>query len=161
MNRKKEARRCERRGHKSSYTGKNKPDLQKAQSPWGNVLHYDPLAELGQRSQADGDRLEATCVDDEAWFADHLGRQFHIRNATPHERETGLSCGWVLVAKYSGGRVRLSVPFPALAARDASRHDTEEKGRELFDWLTWGYTEEETHPFLFGVLQEIRGARHG
>jgi hypothetical protein len=147
--------------NKSSCISKNNPDLQNRQSPWANVTAYDPLAEVVRRSQADADRLEATSDDDKAWFDANPGRSFHLRNATPHELDTGLACSWMLVARYSTGRIRLPVPIPALAAHDALEHDTKEKARQLFDRLTWGWTAENLHPFPFGVLQEIQGARHG
>jgi hypothetical protein len=163
MDKKQSGRRCQRRpNQKSSRTFKNTRDLQnKQQSPWANIPDYDPLADIVRRSQADADRLDATSFDDAAWFEAHAGRRLHLRQGTPHERDTGLACGWMLVARYSGGRIRIPVPFPELVGRDPSKHDTEEKVRELFDWLTWGHTAENTHPFLFGVIKEIRGARHG
>jgi hypothetical protein len=164
VSRKEEARRCERRANKkTSCTPRNKPGSQnsQAQSSWADTPYYDQLADIVRRSQEDAARLDATCFDDGVWFQAHSGRRFHLRQGTPHERDTGLACGLVLVARYSGGRIRIPVPFPELAGCDPSRHDTEEKARELFDWLTWGHTAENTHPFLFGVIKEIRGARHG
>jgi hypothetical protein len=161
MKRKEKARRWERRANrKTSCISKNNPDLQNRQSPWANIPAYDPLADIVQRSQADAERLDATCADDVAWFDANPRRRFQIRNATPHELDTGLACSWMLVARYSTGRMRLPAPFPALAAHDALEHDTEEKARELFGWLTAHFTEQNAHPFLFGVIKEIRGARY-
>jgi len=162
MTRQEKAPRFERGANrKISCISKNNPDLQNRQSPWTNQPAYDPVAEVARRSQADADRLEATAADDQWFFDENPDRRFHIRNATPHELDIGLACGWVLVARYSEGRMRLPVPFPVLAAREASEHDTEEKARELFDCLTAHFTAANVDPFLFGVIQEIRGARHG
>jgi hypothetical protein len=144
-----------------SCTSKNIPDLQKTQSPWSDAPADNWKAELQERLEKDAYRLEATSEDDRLWFEAHPGRNFHIRSATPHEPGTGLACGWVVVARCSIGRVRLPLPFPTLAARDASEADTEEKARELFDCLTGHVTAVNTDPFLFGVIEEIRVVRHG
>ena len=160
MTRQEKARRCERQGQgKFAYTEKYNPDLQNRQSPWTNLPNFDPLAEVVRLSQADAERLEATCDDDIAWFDANPIRRFHIRNATPHERDTGLACGWMMVARCSIGRIRLPVPFPALAAHDASEHDIEEKARDLFDCLTWNWAAKNTPPAVFVLIEEIRGAR--
>jgi hypothetical protein len=162
MARNEAGRRRQRQPNRKSFcTSKNTRDLQNRQSPWVNPPPYDPVADIIRRVEEDAGRDDATSADDQAWFDENPARRLHIRNATPHELDAGLACSWMLVAKSSIGRMRLPVPFPALAAHDALEHDTEEKARELFEWLTWGWTAENMHPFPFSVLQEIRGARHG
>ena len=159
MSRKQEPPRCKRGGQGNFDKSQNRTASRKsqAQSPWAGFSPStcDPLDDVILRSRADADRLQATSNNDAAWFDANQARRFHIREATPHEKWTGLAPGSVLVVRYSEGRLRLPVPYVGV---DAPWKDIEEEGRMLFDLLTDHFTAANTDPYAFGVIQEIRAA---
>jgi hypothetical protein len=147
MDKKQSGRRWRRRpNQKSSRTFKNTRDSQNKQSDWNSIADCTS-------------RLGAAVLTDCDWFDNHMGRCFHPRNATLVEFEIGLSCGWVVVARSRVGPVRMGVMLAGLARHDASKHDTEEKARELFDYVSMRHTAENTDAALLALLEEIgRGA---
>lgn len=115
----------------SVHTENNKAASRKSQaSPWANAPVYDPWADVIQRWRADADRLEATSEDDRRWFEANPGRDFHIREATPHERHVGQSDSAILVVRLPNiGRARFSIE---VYRGEASDYDTDAIGEILF-----------------------------
>jgi hypothetical protein len=160
MTRQEKTRRCERRGkNKSSYTEENKPVLLKTQSPspWANPPAYDPLADI--QSDKNDWFLTALAELDADFFNENPDRSFHLRNATPCERD-GTGYDWVMVARWATGFVRLPQRQPpALAGHDASEYDTEKKARALFNRMMNVSTLENTDPVIFSLIEEVREQR--
>jgi hypothetical protein len=97
-------------------------------SPWSQKVAYDPTRELEKRLKADADRIGSVSRDDAEWFKQHPGRRFHLREAAPCEKDH-CGCGWVVVIRGAGGRVRLGIDPKA---KDASECDTDEYCQELY-----------------------------
>ncbi len=135
-------------------------------SPWYNPPAYDPLAEVIKRIQRDADRLDAVAADDAAFFEAHPKRNFHLRAATPHERDAGTAYQLVLVAQITPGvrwRIPVSWPFPP-HLREAflgtvPENDTEERAAATFDRIAPHFTAQNTHPGLYRIVQELRRRR--
>jgi hypothetical protein len=107
--------------------------LRKSQSPWAgySTPADDPIADIARRSQADAGRLDATCVDDATWFDEHPDRDFHIREATPHERDIGFAQEAVLAVRLPNigqARIPLEVYWGKL-----SDYDNDAIGELLFE----------------------------
>jgi hypothetical protein len=135
-------------------------------SPWYNPPAYDPVAEVIKRIQRDADRLDAVAADDAAFFEAHPERNFHLRAATPHERDAGTAFDMVLVAQFEPG-VRLRLPVACdipPGMRDGilasvPEYDTEERAAATFDRIEPHYTPGNTQPGLYRTIQELMRKR--
>jgi len=142
-------------------------DIRVAQSsPWYNPPAYDPVAEFIKRIQRDADRLDAVAADDAAFFEAHPERNFHLRAATPHERDRNIAYDMVLVSRVAPGlRLRLPIACSApLGLREAilasvPEYDTEERAATTFDRIELHFTAQNTNPGLYRIVQELRRRR--
>jgi hypothetical protein len=135
-------------------------------SPRYNPPAYDPLAEVIKRIQRDADRLDAVAADDAAFFEAHPTRNFHLRAATPHERDAGIAYDFVLVGQAAPG-VRLRIPItcdfrPGLRdgiLASVPEYDTEARAAATFDRIAPRYTSQNTNAGLYKVVQKLRRKR--
>ena len=134
-------------------------DIRVAQSsPWYNPPAYDPVAEVIRRIQRDTDRLDAVAADDAAFFEAHPERNFHLRAATPHERDA--------VSQVAPGlrlRIPIACSFPpglseAILA-SVREYDTEERAATTFDRIEPHFTAQKTPPGLYKMMQMLRRKR--
>jgi len=143
------------------------PAIRVAQSsPWYNPPAYDPVAEVIRRIQRDADRLDAVAADDAAFFEAHPERNFHLRAATPHERDAGTAYDMVLVSRVAPGlrlRIPIACSFPpglseAILA-SVREYDTEERAATTFDRIEPHFTAQKTPPGLYKMMQMLRRKR--
>jgi hypothetical protein len=135
-------------------------------SPWYDPAAYDPVAEFIKRIQLDADRLDAVAADDATFFEAHPERNFHLRAATPHERDTVIAYDMVLVSHSAPG-LRLRIPLACSAPpclREAilasvPEYDTEERAAATFDRIAPHYIRASTPRGLYRIIQELRRRR--
>jgi hypothetical protein len=139
---------------------KNKPDLRRSQSPWSSAPAVNFDAEFLARVKKDADRLEATVEDDRLWFEANPHRQYHAREATPHESYVSGQSDWVLVVRIAHGN-RLRLPFKLIMEDgfDVAACDNDATGAEIFERFKQDIANSD--PAFFGVLEKLQGVRHG